>query len=66
MNTENINQTYDNQILFTDKNNYNEKDISSKNLFTVRKENLDNNNKNKNYLQNVTSENGSKKYFNLS
>jgi hypothetical protein len=65
MNTENtgtINQTYDNQVLFTDKNNYNEKDISSGNLFTVRKENIEksNNTKNKNYLQNMTSENGSK------
>jgi len=62
MNTETINQTYDNQILFTDKNNYNEKDHSSKNLFTVRKENFEtnNNNKNKNYLQNLTNENACK------
>ena len=64
MNTEQtgtINQTYDNQVLFTDKNNYNEKDNSSKNLFTVRKDNFEKSNttKNKNYLQNTASENGS-------
>lgn len=59
MNTETINQTYDNQILFTDKNNYNEKDMSSQNLFTNRKENFEssNNNKNKNIFHNMTNEN---------
>jgi hypothetical protein len=57
MNTE-TNQTYDNQILFTDKNNQNDKDISSINLYTSRKDILENNSntKNKNILQNFTNE----------
>jgi hypothetical protein len=66
MNTE-TNQTYDNQVLFTEKNNQKEKDLSSKNLFTVRKDfaqnNNNNNSKNKNIFQNLTTENGRKFNF---
>jgi hypothetical protein len=64
MNTETINQTYDNQILFTDKNNYNEKDMSSQNLFSSRKENFESNTKgNKNFIINMNNENSCKLKF---
>ena len=43
LNTETVNQTYDNQIIFTDKNNYND-ELSNKNpLITNKIENGSNN-----------------------
>jgi len=59
-NTENINQTYDNQILQTEKNHFNDNEFIIKNLQSLRKDNISaNKNSNKLMLQNLTIESDS-------
>lgn len=62
--TETINQTYDNQILFTDKTNFNENE-TSRNIFNMKKDIVENKNINKNkiFFQNIANE--SKFFFNF-